>query len=162
MKKALGASLQAEEQAVKSRFEKAKIASRKKSPATREQPQPEAAGEVIRDNFNLSDGEDELLSRIERRCLKAGISTNKRGVLLAGLTVLDGMQDRELERLFESPPRMRAGRHGREIHVFIVHPADAVKFHRPLQIKRFQVARKVMIGHRIATITTRKPNLMNL
>jgi hypothetical protein len=162
MKKALGASLQAEEQAVRSRFEKAKTVPRNKRAVPREEPQPEDAGEGVRDNFNIPDGEDELLSRIERRCLKAGISTNRSEVLMAGLTALDAMQDRELARLFESPPRVKTGRRGREIHIFIVHPADAVKLQRPLPIKRFQFARKVMIGHRIATITVRKSNLMNL
>lgn len=162
MKKALGASLKAEEQAVRSRFEKAKTVTAKKETAPREQPKPEVAVPVINDNFTVPDGEDELISRIERRCMKAGISTNKSEVLKAGLAALDAMQDRELERLFERLPWVKTGRPGREIRVFVVHRANAVKFRRPLQLKRFRFSRQVIIGRRIVTITAENFNLMNL
>jgi hypothetical protein len=153
MKKALGASLKAEEQAVKSRFEKSKTVSVKNVPVPREQPTPEAAVEFDRDSFNIPDGEDELLSRIERRCRKAGISANKNEVLRAGLSALDAMRDRELNRLFANLRRAQTGRAGREIRVFVTHRADTVKLRKPFQLKRLQFARQILIGHRIATIT---------
>jgi hypothetical protein len=154
MKAALGASLKAEEQAVKNRFEKAKTALVEKSPAPREQPKPEVAVQVSRDNFTIPDDEDELLSRLKRRCLKAGISANKSEIVRAGLAALDSMRDRELERLFENLSRVKTARPGREIHVFIVNRADTVKFRRPLQLKRCQSTRRVIIGHKIVTVPT--------
>lgn len=153
MKKALGASLKAEEQAVKSRFEKTKTVPEKRAPVSRESPKPEATGQFISDSFNLPEGDDELISRIKRRCMKVGLSTDKSEVLRAGLAALDAMQDRELARLFASLPRVRTGGRRRKNLIFIVRRADAVKLRRPLQIRRFQPARKVLIGQRIATIT---------
>lgn len=153
MKKALGASLKAEEQAVRSRFEKANTVSLETASVLRERPQPKAAVQVIRDNSATADGEDELLSSIQRRCMKAGINTNKNELLKAGLAALDAMRDRELERLFENLRRANTGRFERKILTFIVHPADVVKFRRRAQIKRLQFTRQLLIGRRIATIT---------
>jgi hypothetical protein len=152
MKKALGASLKAEEQAVKSRFEKANTVLLETAPAPREPPQPKAAVQVIRDNSTITDGEDELLSRIKRRCMKAGLNANKSDVLKAGLVALDAMRDREFERLFERLTRVQTVRPAREILTFIVHPADIVKFRRRAQIQRFQITRQIIIGRKIATI----------
>jgi hypothetical protein len=151
MKKALGASLKAEEQAVRSRFEKAETVSLET--ALRAQRQPEAAVQIIRDNSTNSDGEDELISRLKRRCTLAGINANKREVLHAGLAALDAMRDRDLARLFARLPDAKAVRRRREIFTFVIHPADVVKFRRRAQIRRFQSARQVIIGRKIATIT---------
>ena len=152
MKKALGASLKAEEQAVKSRFENAQTVLLETAPALREPPQPKAAVQVIRDNSYTTDGEDELLTRIKRRCMKAGINANKSEVLKAGLAALDAMRDRELERHFETLRRGKTGRLERKILTFIVHPADVVKFRRRTQIKRCHFTRQIIIGRKIATI----------
>jgi hypothetical protein len=153
MKKALGASLKAEEQAVKSRFEKANAVSLQTPPALREPPQPKAAVQVIRDNSNVPSDEDELLSRIKQRCIKAGINADKSEVLKAGLAALDAMRDRELERLFANLRRAKTGRIKRKILTFVIQPADVVKFRRRAQLKRFQFTRQLIIGRRIATVT---------
>jgi hypothetical protein len=150
MKKALGASLKAEEQAVRNRFEKAGTALKKKEPVPREPPQPDGAGKLATDSFAVPDGEDELLSRIRRRCMKAGISANKSEVLRAGLAALDAMQDRELERLFESLPGVKTGRPEREILTFIIHRAYTVRFRHTLQLRHFRFTRKIIIRHRPA------------
>ena len=152
MKKALGASLKAEEQAVKSRFEKANTVSLETPPAPREPPQPKAAVQVNRDNSKVSRDEDELLSRIKQRCIKAGINADNSDVLKAGLAALDAMRDRELEKHFENLRRPKMGRLERKILTFIVHPADVIKFRRRAQIRRFQFTRQILIGHKIATI----------
>lgn len=157
MKKALGASLKAEEQAVRSRFEKATTVPAESSPAPRVQRKPEAAVQVVsRDNSTVPDGEDELISRIKRRCMKAGIDANRSEVLNAGLAALDNMRDRELGRLFENLRREKSGRPRRELRVFIVQRANAVKFCRPFQIKRSQSTRQIIIGHRVVTIPSGK------
>ena len=153
MKKALGASLKAEEQAVKSRFAKAKTVPSEKSPEPRAQTQPEAAVQVSRDSFTIPGGGDELISRIRRRCMKAGINANRNDVLRAGLAALDTMRDREFERLFERSLQVRTSSRRRECVVFILHRADTFKLRRPFQLKRFQFTRQVLIGHKIATIT---------
>lgn len=153
MKKALGASLKAEEQAVRSRFEKAETVPLETAPALRTQRQPEATVQIVQNNPTTPDGDDALIARIKRRCKMAGLNADKGEVLRAGLAALDAMRDRELERHFESLQRGKAIRRRREILTFIVHPADVVKFRRRAQIKRFQSARQVIIGRKIATIT---------
>lgn len=111
MKSALGASLKAEEQAVRSRFEKAETTlGKKKVAAPREAPKENGAGKVIRDSFTIPDGEYQLISRIKARCMKAGIGANKSEVLRAGLAALNSMSDEELAKLFESLPRVKTGR----------------------------------------------------
>lgn len=157
MKKALGASLKAEEQAVRSRFEKTNTVTAEPSPAPRAQRKPEAAVQVVsRDNYTVPDGEDELISRIKRRCMKAGINVNRSEVINAGLAALDAKRDGELSRLFENLRREKSSRPGREIRVFIVQRANAVKLCRPFQIKRSRSTRQVIIGHRIVTIPSGK------
>jgi hypothetical protein len=153
MKQALGASLKAEEQAVRSRFEKAKTVLREKPPTPREQPKPEPAAQVNTDNFTVPDCQDELISRIRRRCLKMGIRPDKSEVLTAGLDALDAMPDRDLERLLVSPRRVETRRPQPAILTLIIHQSDIVKFRRRFQIKPSPSARQVLIGRRIATIT---------
>lgn len=111
MKSALGASLKAEEQAVKDRFEKAEsVIGGGKSSSRAEQPPSNGAGKVIRDSFTIPGDEYELISRIKKRCMKAGVSANKSEVLRAGLAALDSMSDRELTKMFEALSRVKTGR----------------------------------------------------
>lgn len=158
MKKALGASLKAEEQAVRNRFEQARTAPAEKTRAPRlqakperEQAEPEAARQFIRNSFNVPDGEDKLISRIERRCMKAGVNANKREVIRAALLALDAMPDRELARQFDNS-RVKTGKRSPEILTFIIRRADIIKFRGRLRSKPSHSARKVLIGRRIATI----------
>jgi hypothetical protein len=113
MKSALGASLKAEEQAVRSRFEKAESVLGQGKPATQAQhstPPSNGAGKVIRDSFTIPSDEYELISRIKKRCMKAGVSANKSEVLRAGLAILDSMSDRELAKAVEGLARVKTGR----------------------------------------------------
>jgi hypothetical protein len=111
MKSALGASLKAEEQAVRSRFEKAEsVLGRGKSSLRSEPPPSNGADKVIRDSFTIPGDEYELISRIKKRCMKAGVSANKSEVLRAGLAALDAMPDRELAKVFESLVKVKTGR----------------------------------------------------
>jgi hypothetical protein len=113
MKSALGASLKAEEQAVRSRFEKAESVLGREKPATRAQQSPSpsnGSGKVIRDSFTIPGDEYESISRIKKRCMKAGVSANKSEVLRAGLAVLDSMSDRELVKAVEGLARVKTGR----------------------------------------------------
>lgn len=111
MKSALGASLKAEEQAVRSRFEKAEsvIGGGKSTPRTQEQPR-NGAHKVIRDSFTIPGDEYELIASIKKRCMKAGVSANKSEVLRAGLAALDAMPERELAKVFEGLAKVKTGR----------------------------------------------------
>jgi len=149
IKKALGASLKAEEQAVKSRFEKAETVLGKSEPAPRKQPTPpDGAGKLTTDSLHIPDGEDKLLSRLKRRCRRAGISADKSEILRAGLAALDRMQDRELERLFDGLPGVKSARPEREFLTFVVHRTYTIRFRHTLQVKHFQFVRKIVIRHR--------------
>lgn len=113
MKKALGASLKAEEQAVRSRFERAETVLSKKraTPATQDQPQlRNGADKVIRDSFTIPGDEYKLISQIKKRCMKAGVSANKSEVLRAGLAALDAMPEAELAKVFRRLVRVKTGR----------------------------------------------------
>ncbi|HEX8138342.1 MAG TPA: hypothetical protein VF544_12190 [Pyrinomonadaceae bacterium] len=148
IKKALGASLKAEERAVKSRFEKAGTTLGEREPAPREQPQQDGAGKLTTESFHLADGEEELLSRLKRRCKRAGISANKSEIVRAGLAALDRMQDRELERLFDGLTRAKSARPEPEILTFLVHRTYTIRFRHTLQIKHFRFARKIVIRNK--------------
>lgn len=112
MKSALGASLKAEEQAVRSRFERAETAlgAEKRTSIDQSLHQEHSKGKVIRDSFTIPDGEYELISKIKKRCMKAGISANKSEVLRAGLAVLIVLNDKELVKVFENLTRIKTGR----------------------------------------------------
>jgi hypothetical protein len=111
MKSALGASLKAEEQAVRNRFEKAESVIGGGKAASRAQEQPRnGADKVIRDSFTIPGDEYELISRIKKRCMKAGINANKSEVLRAGLAALVAMPDKNLASLFGKLPRVKTGR----------------------------------------------------
>ena len=111
MKSALGASLKAEERAVRDRFEKAESVIGGGKAAPRDQGQlRNGADKVVRDSFTIPGGEYELISLIKKRCMKAGISANKSEVLRAGLAALQAMPDRDLANLFGKLPRVKTGR----------------------------------------------------
>lgn len=113
MKKALGASIRAEEDAVKSRFDRAEsVLGRKQSTAKMKGKANGAvkAERVIRDSFTMPSSDYESITRIKRRAMKGGIGTNKSEILRAGLAVLDKMPDRELLKVFEKLPKVKPGR----------------------------------------------------
>ena len=113
MKKKLGASIKAEEDAFKNRFERAE------SVLGRKQPQPGAKAKgngaakvdkVIRDSFTMPASDYESITRIKQRAMKGGIGTNKSEILRAGLAVLDKLTDKELIKVFEKLPKVKPGR----------------------------------------------------
>lgn len=113
MKKALGASIKAEEDAFKSRFEKAESALGGKRSASRPEPKVNGAAKadkVIRDSFTMPTTDYESIGRIKLRAMKGGFGTNKSEILRAGLAVLDQMTDKELLRVFEKLPKVKPGR----------------------------------------------------
>jgi hypothetical protein len=148
MKKALGATLKAEERAVKSRFENAKTVPGK------EQPKPKETDQVVSDSFTLLDS----VSRIKQRCMKAGITVSESDVLRVGVAALDAMGDRKLARSFESLLRVPTRKPRRLIRIVGRREplANADKTPKPL-IKSLHFARRLMMGRRVVTVRWSAP-----
>jgi hypothetical protein len=108
MKDKLGASLREEDEKVSQRFQRADTELARKSAAKREEPQ--SAGKVIRDSFTMPLSDRELIQTIKKRCMRAGVDTNKSEILRAGLAALDTMHDKELVALFEGLTKVKTGR----------------------------------------------------
>jgi hypothetical protein len=108
MRKALGASLKAEEQAVRSRFQKADAALEKgRAPAA---PSADGEGKVIRDSFTMPAPDYDLIAKIKKRCLKGETSVTKSEILRAGLLALDSMSDGALLKTFGNLSKVKTGR----------------------------------------------------
>src|SRR5262245_23428874 len=125
MKSALGASLKAEEEAVKTRFEQAETVPAESVDLDREETNPEESAEVVRDNLTL------LISRIKARCMKAGITVNTNEVLRTGIAALDAMQDSELVRSFQGELPVKTDGPRRTIRIVVVHRLTAIKSRKP-------------------------------
>lgn len=106
MRQALGASLRAEENAVKTRFERAETALAKNT-STREMPREER---VVRDSFTMPSEEYEQIAALKKRVLMRGVSATKSEVLRAGLAVLNAMDDKQLAETLTSVPKVKTGR----------------------------------------------------
>lgn len=114
MKAALGATLKAEETAVKQRFEKAEAAFKSVEAArSKPVPKPEPAKtpeKVIRDAFTMPKSDYVLIAKIKERCLKAGISTTKSEILRAGVNALFQMSDTGLKNAILMLSKVKTGR----------------------------------------------------
>lgn len=124
MKSALSASLKAEDEAVKSRFEKAESLLGERSqpsdlpdnsppasspvlPDIRAQPKKER---VIRDSFTLPSGDYDLIAATRKRCLGSAVNVTKSEVIRAGLHALMEMSEEDLVRLVSSLEKVKTGR----------------------------------------------------
>lgn len=121
MKSALGSSLKAEQEAVKSRFERAEtvLASNDVSGigAAPHEPQKkpvEAAGDestrVKRDSFTMPAADYDQIAQLQKRCLKSELSVSKSEILRAGLFALSTLSEDELATLVSSLPKVKTGR----------------------------------------------------
>jgi hypothetical protein len=109
MRKALGASLRAEVDAVKTRFERAETALARSSTTTPPvAPVPEER--VVRDSFTMPTDEYEQIAALKKRGLQRGVSATKSEVLRAGLAVLRAMDDRQLADVLGNVPKVKTGR----------------------------------------------------
>ena len=117
-KSAFLSSIKAEEQAVRSRFDKADTAlardTKKGSKAGAAKAgaptRVEQVEKVVRDSYTMPPGEHETISRVRKRCLKRGIIVNKSEVVRAGFAALDRMPDKELFELIEGLTKVKTGR----------------------------------------------------
>lgn len=117
MKSALSASLKAEDEAVKSRFEKAdSLFGEKPQPGA----QPITSGSdfkeettkerVIRDSFTLPSEDYGLIAAIRQRCLSSAINVTKSEVIRAGLHALMEITEEDLVKLMSNLEKVKTGR----------------------------------------------------
>ena len=117
MRSALSASLEAEDEAVRSRFEKAESLLGEK-PQVREQPvvvspvvkESSKKERVIRDSFTLPSRDYELITVVRQRCLNLAINVNKSEVIRAGLHALMEMPEEDLLDLVNNLEKVKTGR----------------------------------------------------
>lgn len=111
MKKALGASLKAESEAVKARFERAETALARPVKSS-EALKSEAAKEerVIRDSFTIPADEYAQIAALKQRVLRRGVAATKSEVLRAGLAALREMDDKTLLEALSDVPKVKTGR----------------------------------------------------
>ncbi|HWS86430.1 MAG TPA: hypothetical protein VN282_05685 [Pyrinomonadaceae bacterium] len=110
-------SIKAEEQAVRSRFEKADTAlardtqkGPKGGPAVKAPEPVEPVERVVRDSYTMPPAEYETLSKVQKRCLKRGVVVSKSEVVRAGFAALARMPDGELFELIETLVKVKTGR----------------------------------------------------
>ncbi|ESA36570.1 hypothetical protein N836_07285 [Leptolyngbya sp. Heron Island J] len=121
LKAALSKSLEAEDNAVRSRFEKAESllgSKRKKTKLSKvEGEQGKQAKKVklskpkvIRDSFSLPKDDYELIGKLQQRCLGMAQSASKSQLVRAGLHALVKMPDAELVKVLDSLEQVKTGR----------------------------------------------------
>lgn len=114
LKSQLGATLKAETQAVRNRFEKADAVLGKPDRPRRLTPVAETSAEigprVIRDSFTMPSFDYDLISTIKRRCLLLGVSVTKSEILRVGLKALVAMPEKDLKAAVESLEKVKPGR----------------------------------------------------
>ena len=112
LKSALGNSMKAEEQAVKSRFERAETVLARNEGFAEKPPTSvtEEETRVKRDSFTMPMADYELIAALQKKCLKAQVRANKSEVLRAGLMALAAMSEEDLARIVEELPKVKTGR----------------------------------------------------
>jgi hypothetical protein len=107
MKEALANSLQAEDAAVRNRFEKADSLFGDRPESL---PEKDDKSKVVRDSFTLPAQDYDLIAVIRGRCLASAVSVNKGEVVRAGLHALQQMSDTELLQIVEGLEKVKTGR----------------------------------------------------
>jgi hypothetical protein len=110
MKAALGASIKAEERAIKNRFEKADAVFSRKPAVAASSRETGSDSRVIRDSFTMPEDDYNLIARIRSRCLKAGVTVSKSEAIRAGLNALSRMSDKELLSVIDLLAKVKTGR----------------------------------------------------
>lgn len=114
LKSALGNSIEAEEQSIRNRFDKADNLFKdiKATPAKNNDPESkkEPHKTVIRDSFSLPEFDYELIEVIKQRCLKKGVSVTKSEIVRAGFHCLNAQTDDDLVEFLQRLEKVKVGR----------------------------------------------------
>lgn len=110
---ALSASLKAEDDAIRSRFEnaeKALSAQTEEAPPTPTSSEHPKKTSVIRDSFTLPQEDYELIGMLQNRCLNLATNVNKSELMRAGLHALNNLSDRALLAVVADLTKVKTGR----------------------------------------------------
>ena len=119
MKAALNKSVESERNTINDRFEKAEALLGTKAKPKREstktkavkaKPKPAPRVKVIRDSFTLPEPDYELISKVKKECMKAGVEANKSEIIRAGLKILAAMNQGQLRDAIGKIERVKTGR----------------------------------------------------
>jgi len=114
MKKALGASLKAQEEAEKgkyTKFDRAEAALAGQKLAAKPDKSTDRDARVIRDSFTIPSAEYEVIEELRKRYMKkTGNGVTKSQLLRAGLAALKGMTDGELAQVVGGLDKVKVGR----------------------------------------------------
>lgn len=123
MKSALTHTLNAENAAVRDRFDKAESLIRDTphpaETSTKEVSLPLEAEvtastvskqKVIRDTFSLPVDDYELIALIQQRCLRSALNVTKGEIIRAGLKVLHALPDEKLVQALENVEKLKPGK----------------------------------------------------
>ena len=120
MKAALTDSLKAEDEAVKSRFEKAEslLAGRNQGQADLTEAEPtlpkrkkaQPRKKVIRDSFTLPEDDYGKIAALKERSLGLAKNVTKSEIIRAGLSALEALSDEELLSVIDSLEKVKTGR----------------------------------------------------
>jgi hypothetical protein len=120
MKTALANSLQAEDEAVKSRFEKAEslLGDRTQDTSESIEPEPsppqskkaESRKKVIRDSFTSPEEDYAKIAALQERSLEYAKNVTKSEIIRAGLYALEEMCDEDLLYVLDQIEKVKTGR----------------------------------------------------
>lgn len=126
LKSALTTSLQAENAAVKDRFEKAEsLLSDKPRPIDPiDTPHQELQKQdiadiatpekVIRDTFTMPSTDYDLIAAIQHRCLQSALNVTRSEIVRAGLKILNELSDENLMQAMQAVEKIKSGRPSRK------------------------------------------------
>lgn len=111
LKAALGHSLQAEEQRIKEKFERAdNLIKGVEDSSGKNEPEPEPHKTVVRDSFTLPEDDYQLIDLLRQRCLKNGVSATKSEIVRAGMHSLNILSDEALIEVLQRIEKIKTGR----------------------------------------------------
>ncbi len=67
-------------------------------------------GKVVRDSFTMPQNEYQKIAEIKAICMKSKVHVKKSEVLRAGLTVLGGLSNGQLKKVFSDLEKIKTGR----------------------------------------------------
>lgn len=78
--------------------------------AAKEKPASAEKQKVVRDAFTMPAEDHELFALIQKKCLSLGMVVTKSEILRAGLKYLAEQNDKSLEKIIRTVPKIKTGR----------------------------------------------------
>lgn len=109
-KKSLDITLKSEGHAVETRFENAETLLKKREEAISANSLTIKKNKVIRDSFTMPASYYILMSSLQQRCMREGVSVNKSELLRAGLDALNSMSTNDIVKFVQGLTKLKPGR----------------------------------------------------